>query len=181
MALAERRDFYTGRMNETDVFGRFRPSKDFEDAYRAIAKENGFVAYKTALDLVRKHTDQDPVNPIQPFAKELRIAVIDALSLETEEQMDRLKFYTAVGTAADIFHGIDGWFEYTDDDGNKIIVTLDVTTNPKKETWKADVIIQEVADPSEDENRFIADAERYAKEIVKQFEVKMSAIDVKTA
>lgn len=159
-------DFYTGKMNERDVFGSFRPSPKFREAYRAIARENGYVGYEASLDLVRKHGTQDPLNPEKPFANELRLAVIEALGLETEEEMDRVKFFTAVETPADQFHGIDGWIEYETQDGRRIVVTVDVTKNPNKDEWKADVIIPEITDPSEDEDAFLAQAETYGGKVV---------------
>ncbi len=158
-------DFYTGKMNERDVFGLFKPTPKFREAYRAVAKETGYVGYEASLDLVRKHGTQDPLNPDKPFANELRLAVIEALGLETEEEMDRVKFYTAVETPADQFHGIDGWIEYETADGRRIVVTVDVTKNPNKDAWKADVIIPEISDPSEDEDRFIAQAEEYGQQV----------------
>ena len=174
-------DFYSGKMNEEDLFGKLRPSRKYIEAHESMANADGYVIRDVAIDIIRKYSNQDPINPTQPFAKELRLAVMDELSFETDQEMNRLKFYTAVGTSADVFHGIDGWFEYVDDDGVRVIVTIDVTKNPKKDEWKADVIIPEVADPEEDETKFLEETERYAKEIVKQFEVKMSMIDAKTA
>lgn len=159
-------DFYTGKMNERDVFGSFLPSQKFLDAYRAVAKKNGYVGYEAALDLVRNHGIQDPLNPDKPFANELRLAVIEALGLETEKDMDRVKFFTAVETPADQFHGIDGWIEYETEDGRRIVVTVDVTKNPNKDAWKADVIIPEITDPSVDEDLFLQQAETYGGQVV---------------
>lgn len=36
----------------------------------------------------------------------------------------------------DVFHGVDGFFEF-----HGIVVTIDVTTNPNKDSGKADVIV----------------------------------------
>ena len=152
------------------MFGSFRPNKDFEAARRAMATETGYVKYEPALDLVRKYGKQDPLNPAKPFSKELRQAVIEELGLETTEEMDRVRFYSAVGTPADRFHGVDGWIEYDTPDGRRLVVTVDVTKNPNKESWKADVIIPEVTDPSESESEFLSQAEQYAREITERLQ-----------
>jgi len=167
---------YTGRMNEEDLFGKFRPSKSYEAAYRAKADERGRVDEKTALDLVRKHTLQDPLNPEQPFARQLYLNLMKAMGIENDKNR-KLKFYNAVKTPADHLWGIDGWFEYIDDDGQRVIVTMDATINPNKDEWKADVIIPEVADQSESESRFFEDAKTYAAEVMRQFEIKLNTKD----
>ncbi len=176
MVRGEVREFYSGRMNEADVFGRFRPTPEFAAAFRAKAKENGYVGYEAALDLVRQYGQQDPLNPDKPFANELRQAVIEALELETEQEMDRVRFYSAIGTPADKWHGIDGWIEYQTPQGRKIIVTVDVTQNPNKDVWKADVIIPGVTNPSENEDRFIKEAEQYGKEVVSHIEERLEQL-----
>lgn len=150
------RDFYSGRLNEGDVLGEFRATPEGIRAFRAAVDKRGYMTPGDAMGLIRKFTKGDPTNPSQPFARELRLAVIEQLGLEDEQDMDRVRFFSAVGTPLDVFHGIDGWIEFVPDQGPPRIVTLDVTLDPGKEEHKADIIVQEVPDPSEDEKRFLA-------------------------
>lgn len=163
-------EMYSGKMHERDVFGVFKSSPEFIAAYRKKATESGYVPREAALELIRLHGKENPLNPKKPFAHELRQQVIELLDLQTNEEMDRVKFYSAVETAADVFHGIDGWIEYESLKRGRIVVTIDVTKNPNKDAWKADVIIPEVVDPEEDEEKFLEGVEAAAEEIVSLIE-----------
>lgn len=156
-------------MNERDAFGEFRPTKEFIAAYRAKARDSGYVGYEPMLDLIRRYGANDPLNPEKPFAKELRQAVIEELGLEQSKDMDRVRLYTAIGTAADVFHGIDSWIEYETDDGRRIVVTLDLTENPNKDACKADVMIPEEI-PDEEDDRFLDIAAKYGTEVVEHMQ-----------
>ncbi len=149
------RDYYSGRMNERDALGEFQRSPAFVKAYRAAANERGYTNYHDSMSLVVDHYQGDPTNPTKPLARELRMAVIEELGLEDDADMDRIKFYSALGTPLDVFHGVDAWIEFIPENGVPRRVTIDVTLDPSKETHKADVIIQEVPDPSENEKRFL--------------------------
>ncbi|MBI2474887.1 hypothetical protein HYV69_00455 [Candidatus Uhrbacteria bacterium] len=169
---------YTGDMLQNDAFGRVDVSKEHEEAFRIMKDKYGFLSLDKLLDLVRRYTREDPTNPKKPFARELRQAVIEQLGIETVEDMDRVKFYSAVGTHADILEGVDAWIEYTDDDAGRVVVTLDITKNPNKDSWKADVIIPEVADES-DEDGLVEDAEKFGEMVVEKLQKKISDIDAR--
>ena len=164
-----RGDFYSGRLNERDVFGEFKMTDEARKAFRLAANERGYVVYNKAVELVRTFSTEDPTNPQKPFAKELRMAVIEALGLEDDEDMDRIRFYSAVGTVLDIYHGVDGWIELQLDEEPAILVTLDVTLNKQKTDHKADIIVQEISDPSQDANKFEQDVEHYASQVIERF------------
>ena len=159
------RDFYSGRMNEQDVLGEFKPTPEGLKAFRAEAQEGGYLTRGRAIELIRQYTKEDPTNPNKPFAKELRLAVIDQLGLEDDEDLDRVRFYSAVGTPLDVFHGVDGWIEFVLEKGVSRMVTLDVTMDPGKLEHKADVIVQQIPDPSESEKRFMSAVDGYAREV----------------
>ncbi len=166
------REFYSGRLNESDVLGDFRPTPDGVKAFKAEAGDRGYIARGRAIELVREFTKEDPTNPGKPFARELRLAVIDELGLEDEGDMDRIRFYSAVGSPLDIFHGVDGWIEFVPDKGSPSMVTIDVTLNPEKLTHKADIIVQEVPDPTENEKRFLELVyDEYAPKVADQLRV----------
>lgn len=169
-----KRDFYSGRLNERDVFGEFKMTDEAKKAFRSAAEERGYIAYSKVIDLIRRFPSEDPTNPQKPFAKELRMAVIEALDLEDEEDMARIRFYSAVGTALDIFHGIDGWIELQLEEGPPVLVTLDVTLNTQKLEHKADIIIQEITDPSQNEDRFLEQVEQYALQVIERFHEELT-------
>lgn len=169
-------DYYSGRMNERDVLGEFKSTLEGVKAFRAEAGERGYITRGRAIELVRQFTKDDPTNPAKPFAKELRLAVIDELGLEDDEVMDRIRFYSAVGTPLDVFHGIDGWIEFFPDDGFPRMVTLDVTMDPGKVEHKADVIVQGMSDPSEDEDRFLDAVADYARDIAATLKPSVDAM-----
>ncbi len=161
-------------MNEKDTFGEFKATKAYRDAFQKAANIDGYLPRDGSLAIVRDFSKEDPTNPKKPFANELRMAIIEELGLETVEEMDRVKFFSAVGkTSADIYHGIDAWVEYDFGDGRRAIVTLDATKNTAKQSAKADVVIQEITDPSEDEGKFIEQAEQYGSEVARMLQERI--------
>lgn len=88
-------EFYSGRMLERDMFGdgRFMQNPAFVAKYRALARRDGYISFRDALQLVREHHPGDPTNPKKEFSRELRLAVCDALKLP-EEELDRVKVYS---------------------------------------------------------------------------------------
>jgi len=162
-------DMYSGHMYEADLLGVYKPTKEALAKLRTLKGRDGYVERGVMLDFIRKNPSEDPTNPRQPFANELRLAIGDALGLVDDADLNRLKFFTAVGTPADVFHGIDGWIEYEAKRGNdSVIVTLDATKNPNKETAKADMVIPLIPDAEEDEDAFLEAAEKYGKEIARK-------------
>lgn len=88
-----------------------------------------YVAYREALEYVKNN--QPSLQERPKIATMLRRKVADLCSDESLP----VKFYTAVGTPLDIYHGVDAFFEQ----GSKI-VTVDISMR-EKETTKADVLL----------------------------------------
>ena len=106
---------YTGHLFEREVLGECR------------AAARGHMGYREAAELVRKS---------QPTKK---TSTATRLEAEVGKRLGgAVKFFTAVGSAMDLFHGTDGFFQF-----EGFIVTIDVTMNPNKDSGKADVIICE--------------------------------------
>ncbi len=164
-------NFYSGRELEVDVLGKPKFPPAYEAAYRRLAHEKGgYLPYHQAQALIREFNPDDPTNPKQDFARDARLAICDALELD-EEDMDSVKFYSAVGTALDIYHGVDGWFEIDCEDLKAghlhAEVSLDVTKRADKldEGHKADVMIGDVAAP--DDEAYLTAVDKYAGEITR--------------
>lgn len=115
---------YTGRFFETDNFGE------------SLAQDAGYTEYVPALEDVKKNQPWDPADPKPRFANDLHAEVATEL-LGLEGDWSEVRFYTAIGSALDHYHGVDGFFEFGD-----ARVTMDITQNPAKESgYKADFII----------------------------------------
>ena len=146
-------------MHESFLLGDVRhESKEYKEALKNLGVDGrGYLTFKEALDLVKKFQPidnetkklQDPTHPKKAFPNDLRIAIADALGLATTEELNRLKYYTAVGSPLDLFHGVDAFIELegkTPEEQSRI-VTFDVTLRTEaaaKRGANADVIIREL-------------------------------------
>jgi hypothetical protein len=112
----------TGTTVERELFGKAEK----------LARVPEYLKYKQAMEVVRKLQPGDPTDPKPDFAYEVLIQVEGKIP----DGKDRIRFYTAIGSMLDHWHGVDGWFEL--EDGRR--VSIDLTTNPQKETHKADIV-----------------------------------------
>ncbi len=173
----------TGNLFETEQIGTIDTSNpEYQKALRLAqekeaksGKEGGYLRFRTALELVKQFQPGDPTNPQKPFSREIRIALQDLLRLETPEDYDRIKFYTAVGTPLDTFHGVDAFVEFEKENPQtkKVDVyraTFDFTTNPKKQGYKSDIIVQEkeLPDPKLESDDFLTAIQNFAEKAAKK-------------
>ena len=108
-------DGMTGHLFEEKVIGTCR------------AKWTGVhLRWHDAVDEVRKN--QPPLRT--PTAAKLMAIVSEKVGMP-------VRFRTAVGSCADVMHGIDGFFELE----SGVIVTIDLTLNDNKDACKADVLV----------------------------------------
>ncbi len=152
----------TGGLFEARLLGQINAKNS--PAYRILFADNSrsktvlpHKSFKAAMEEVKQLqpwgdiTDtEDKAGGELVFPRELIMAIEDELEIDPFEDKERVKYYTAVAndrlkTALDVYHGIDAFLEYTDANGQKRVVTLDATTNPRKvqEGSKADFIITE--------------------------------------
>jgi hypothetical protein len=169
------RGMKAGREFEADLLGTAEINDPkYADEVRKIVKEIGkpYIPYRQALELVKNFQSGDPTNPKKDFLRELRLAVADKLGLETDEDLEGLRAYTAVGTPLDILHGVDGFISFGAPDKKEGIVTFDVTLQEDKQTGggKADLIIGDLPDPDEDEAGYLAAIEKVAEQIARKFQ-----------
>ena len=142
---------------------------------------NRHIPYEKAIELAKKFQPFDPTHPNKPFARDIRISLLDLmiskkLITENEEDQDRIKFYTAVKTPLDTFHSVDAFIEFKDSNEKKYLITFDLTLNPKKESGKSDVIVSELPDPNleEEKIKYLATIEKYAQKALGVIEMKKS-------
>jgi hypothetical protein len=164
---------YTGRQHEYALFGEVNVK---DPAYLAdlakVIKPDGYVNFKDAVELVKKHQPYDPANPKKDFYRELLIAVQDKLGVDPDKQPDAIRVYTAVGTPLDHKHGTDAFITLSEH-GRETLVTLDASLRPEKiqEGWKADVMIGEVPD-AENDDAYLDAIDGFAAQISKKLLTK---------
>jgi hypothetical protein len=173
----------TGNLFEAEQIGEVdTKNPEYQKALRAaqaqeakVGKEGGYIRFRAALELAKKFQPSDPTNPEKPFGRELRIALQDILNLDAPEDYDRVKFYTAVGTPLDKFHGVDAFveFEKEDKETKRVDVyraTFDFTTNPQKQVYKSDIVVQEkdLPDPKLESEDFLKAVEGFAKQVAEK-------------
>lgn len=171
-----------GHAYEKRVLGTFftKSEKAYKDAIaieaQRLKSETERFRREDGFRIVREFYGGDPKNPAQQIARDIRLAVAEQLELEDDADIDRLLYYTAVGTPLDEYHGIDAWIEYKDSEGQVAMATLDVTLNKEKMAFghKADVLIGEIPDAQKDEDGYLeiidSCAEQIANSIQRQLE-----------
>ena len=172
----------TGRLFEEELVGEAdiknpeyqKALKIAQEQEAKTLKKEGYLRFRKALELAKKFQPGDPTNPRRPFGRELRIALQDLLNLKTEEEMDRVKFYTAIGTPLDKIHGVDAFMEYEDLDKKIYRATFDFTTNPQKKVYKSDIMVleKELPDSQLDSAGFLEKIEEYAKRTLSKMAVR---------
>lgn len=114
-------------MNETGMTGHL-----FEERVIGVCKARwagAHMRYREAVDEVRK--SQPPLRT--PTAAKL-VALVSANLGQS------VRFCTAVGSCADVLHGIDGFFELREKP--ECVVTIDLTLNDNKDACKADLLVK---------------------------------------
>lgn len=164
----------SGKLHEAFLLGKVRhEDPEYQKALREMgADARGYLPYKKALELAKRFQPldpetkkpQDPTAPWKAFPKELRLTIAEKLGLEDDKEMDRLRYYTTVGSPFDVFHGVDCVIELegrTPKEENRD-VTFDVTLRDaeEKEGAKADVVVRELHD--EDSPEFLGDVDKVA-------------------
>ncbi len=135
---------------------------------------DGYIRFRKAMELVKKFQPYDPANPNKHFARDIRVELQDLLGLTTEEEMDRVKFYTAVGSPLDKRHSVDAFIEYTDKSGETFRATFDLTTNPQKQAYKTDIVVQlkDLPDPNTNKKEYNSAIKEFAGKILPKMVVK---------
>lgn len=140
-------EYYPGRFLEKDLVGG-GASKVFIERLKQKGDKKNYLSFADSLSLIRETYQGDPTNPDKELPRDLFVELRDKLGLLDEEtEGDRLKFFSAIGTPLDIFHGVDCWFEFVNPGGRCLVVTVDITQNIESamngEKNKADLIIVE--------------------------------------
>ncbi len=125
-----------GNLVDSNMFGG---TKKTEEQMKTGNIE--YQQYEDSIKFVKDNQIGEPSDPSAWFANDLHATIAEELGLEDYGQ---LKFYTAIGSSLDKYHSIDGFFELQVDPENPddvVRVTIDLTTNPEKNDYRADFII----------------------------------------
>ncbi len=144
---------YTGRVFEREVLGECR------------VRCQGYLKFRQAMEEVisnQPHAPHDPPGEVGHFR--------DAVFKEMKQMglnPKYLRLYTAVGSALDRFHGIDGFFTF-----EGITVTVDTTINQDKDedSTKARVLVtgEDAVDGFKGSARRVAELFSYARSMGKK-------------
>lgn len=154
----------TGGIVEEELFGKSLYEKETHldmEHYEYFSKRNSFEVLKDMQPF------DDPTEPDPDFANAVHCYVFEGLEIDAKD----LRFYTAVKSPLDRFHKVDGWFEIGE--GRKTtMVTVDLTLNPKKGEYKADIVFlvpEGGLDRKVDKKQFIQYSEKLAEEVIEFF------------
>ena len=166
----------TGRIFEARFMGSAVVDPQFVQELARLPRAEGY-RFPKKVDVFRlyeKFYKGDLTNPTGIHAKELRLAVADELGL-SEEQLERLRFYSTLQTPIDVLMGVDGFLSYQEAKNRpEQFVTLDATlrTRKIKEGAKADVLIGELPDAVQEEDAYFEAIQGYAQQIAQKFQLR---------
>ena len=152
--------------------------KALQEAQKEEEKEglkNDYIRFKKAVELAKKFQPYDPANPDKPFARDIRIALQELLKLTSDEEMDRVKFYTASGTPLDKFHGVDAFIEYEESpQKDPYRATFDFTINPQKQAYKSGIVVigEDLPDPKLNPKEYLQKIEEFAAKVLSKMAVR---------
>lgn len=178
----------SGKLHEAMLLGEVRKdAPEYKEQMKKLgADARGYLPFWLSVELammfqplVKKENrlthrpqmeKQDPTNPEKDFPRELRLAIAEELSLESDEEMDRLKYFTAVGSPLDLFHGVDAFIvlEGKNPGDPFKMVTFDVTLREEasaKRDAAANVIVRDLEEPRS--KQYLEQVAGYAKEAVR--------------
>lgn len=96
---------------------------DYSDSF----KDESYIKYIPAMNLVEKSQLGDPEKPSAFFAANLRRELADLMGSEY-----KVKFFTALGTHLDTQHATDAFFKLYNLAGKELsVATIDITGRPK--------------------------------------------------
>jgi len=106
----------TGHIFEEELFGTVGP----------IEWDGRYIPYDKSLHMVIDNQPEgtDPTEPDKEPARDLHAQIAIALGLE---DFSELKFFTAVGSPLDRYHGVDAFIKF-----KGVVVTFDATLDKRK-------------------------------------------------
>ena len=140
----------------------------------SILKQNKIspetLRYRDWQKIIQELYPENPTMPKQKWGKDLYNFVAEKLGLDIENTED-LKFFNSLGTPMDR-NGIDCFFTFKNPQtGKEAMFTIDVTANPKKDEWKANLVIGEMPnyrESPEEKEKYIEEMEKASGRIAEK-------------
>ena len=166
----------TGDIFEWQFIGQVdTKNPEYQKALWEAQNEEDKEGLKDGYIRFKKFQPYDPTNPDKPFARDIRIALQELLKLTSDEEMDKVKFYTASGTPLDKFHGVDAFIEYEENpQEDPYRATFDFTMNPQKQAYKGDIVVigKDLPDPKLNPKEYLQKIEELAARILSKMAVR---------
>ena len=174
-----------GKRLEYDVLGGIKKSFQYSADEDFLRKKYGKnIPLGEVMNLVKKYQPNgwDPINSSKPFLKDLKLEIGDLLNLP-ENDLDKIKTFTAVDSLLDTHFGVDA-FLTLEKDKKEFFVTYDLTANPNKESTRRynTILINDFVEPPDptDSNELKHKQEYNEKEtayLSKVEEIAKSSVD----
>lgn len=112
---------YTGKLLEQEILLQTKAKWDGE-----------YVSFQRSMEMVKESQSWDPTDPSSVAGNDLHALIVE----ELEEDYSSVKLFSALESPLDFFHGVDAFVEW-----RNAVVTIDITANPCKDSYKADIIL----------------------------------------
>jgi len=165
------REAWTGRLGEEHLLGLPK-----------IEKKRGgeipYIPYRQSFEMTKRLAAFDPSDPEPQFANDLHATIAEMLGLDNYEL---LRYYSALRTPLDIYHSVDAFFELDSGTGDTVKITIDLTFNPQKEQYKADIIlfVDKNLDIEENRQGYLELINRSASEIASALKAALKIQQIK--
>jgi hypothetical protein len=153
----------TGGIVEEELFGK----SQYEGVTHLDYSDYKYITWRGSFDMLKEMQPSDPTEPAPDFANTVHYYIFEGLGIDASD----LKFFTAVKSPLDKFHGIDGWFEIGEGRNLKR-VTVDITLNENKDEHKADIVFlipNGGLDRKVDKEQFLEYAQALSNRVVEFF------------
>jgi len=133
------------------------------------------LGYEQCEKIIRELYPDDPTMPKKKWGKDLYNFVADKLRLDMENP-EGLYFYSSLGSPLDKM-GVDCFFVYTNPQTKKeATFTIDLTANPKKDEYRADLVMGEMPDHRANPDEYSLELEKIADQIAENLKTKTAPI-----
>lgn len=163
---------YQGFEAEEELLGHKLDWDDILQKKQITREKRTLRAWQQILEQVYP---ENPLIPSKKWGKDLYYSVAEKLGIDVDtDETENLRFYKTLGTDLDRM-GIDCFFTFRNPQTKQeTSFTIDLTTHPNKDDYKADTIVQadEIPDYRQDEKKYIDYMEKLAEVIAKELKNK---------
>lgn len=172
MRIEQHKEYISGFEAEEALLGQKLDWEKILQKHEITAEKRPFQAWQQILENVYP---ENPFMPAKKWGKDLYDAVAKKLEIDVDtDDTKNLRFYKTLGTDLDRM-GIDCFFTLTNPQTKReTSFTIDLTTRPQKDEYKADITVQanEIPNHRTNETEYIKYMENLAEIIAKELKNK---------